>query len=83
MPFCSRCLGCSVGHILAFLLFVFDAMPSLIFATMLVIPLGIDWSVQKFIGILSNNYRRLVTGILAGLGVGIIIWRIILLIFSF
>jgi len=83
MPFCSRCLGCTIGHILAFVLFLFDYLPSFLISLILILPLGIDWSVQRFLGILSNNYRRLITGVLGGLGVGIIIWRLVLLIIKF
>jgi uncharacterized membrane protein len=83
MPFCSRCFGCGIGHIFSLFLFLFGSLPSFLIAVLLIMPLAIDWSVQKFIGILSNNYRRLITGILGGFGVGIIIWRIVLLILSF
>jgi len=83
MPFCSRCLGCAVGHILAFVLFLFGYLPSFLIAVILIIPLGIDWSIQKFFAILSNNYRRLITGILGGLGVGVIIWKSIELVVAY
>lgn len=77
MPFCARCLGCSIGHILSFILFISGYLPSILMAILFVIPLGIDWSVQKFFGKMSTNNRRLVTGILGGLGVGVIIWRLV------
>jgi uncharacterized membrane protein len=77
MPFCSRCLGCSIGHIISFLLFIFNILPSFFFAVILIIPLGIDWSIQRFFLIMSNNNRRLITGVLGGLGVGIIIWKLV------
>lgn len=84
MPFCSRCLGCSIGHIFAFLLFLSDKLPSFLFAIVLIIPLAVDWSIQKFLGVISNNFRRLITGILGGFGIGIVMWKIIeLLITSF
>jgi uncharacterized membrane protein len=75
MLFCSRCFGCSIGHILSFILFLFGYLPSYLIAFILIIPLGIDWSIQRFFDILSNNYRRFVTGILGGLGIGVIIWK--------
>lgn len=78
MPFCSRCLGCGIGHIIAFFLFLLGRLPNLIFAALFILPLALDWSIQEFIGIMSNNYRRLVTGILGGLGVGIFIWKFVL-----
>lgn len=77
MLFCSRCFGCSIGHIISFIMFLFGYLPSFLIAIILIIPLSIDWSIQKFLNIISNNYRRLVTGILGGLGVGIIIWKFI------
>ena len=83
MPFCSRCLGCSIGHILSFVLFLFGYLPSFLVAVILIIPLGIDWSIQRFLGIVSNNYRRLITGILGGLGVGVIIWKSIELVVAY
>jgi uncharacterized membrane protein len=76
MPFCSRCLGCGIGHILSFLFFITGSLPSFLFALMLIIPLAIDWSIQEFLGVVSNNYRRLATGIMGGFGVGIVIWKL-------
>jgi uncharacterized membrane protein len=75
MPFCSRCLGCGVGHTFSFILFISGALPGLFFAFAMLIPFAIDWSIQEFLGIMSNNYRRLITGIIAGLGVGVFIWK--------
>jgi len=83
MPFCSRCLGCSIGHIAAFVFFIIGRMPTIPIAVMLIIPLAIDWSAQEFLGVISNNYRRLFTGILGGFGVGIIIWKSLLFVYLF
>jgi len=77
MPFCSRCFGCSIGHIIAFILFITGYLPSILIAIILIMPMGIDWSIQKFFGIMSNNYRRLITGILGGFGIGVIIWILV------
>jgi uncharacterized membrane protein len=51
-------------------------------AILFLIPLAVDWSVQEFFGIMSNNNRRLATGMLGGLGVGIIIWKTLALLFT-
>ena len=74
MSFCARCLGASIGHIGAFLLFVIGNMPGITISVMLIAIMGIDWSLQKWAGILSTNPRRLITGIAGGLGVGVLIW---------
>jgi uncharacterized membrane protein len=83
MPFCSRCLGCSMGHIISFVLFIMGILPSFFIAIILIVPLGIDWSIQKFFKIMSNNYRRLITGFLGGLGIGILIWIFIRFIYLY
>lgn len=75
MPFCSRCLGCSIGHVVSFLFFIIGSLPSFLLALVLIIPLAIDWLIQEFLGIVSNNYRRLITGFMGGFGVGVFIWR--------
>lgn len=74
MPFCARCLGASIGHVGAFVLFLTGSLPSMPVSIIFVGAMGVDWSLQKWAGIMSNNNRRLVTGVLGGLGLGAIIW---------
>lgn len=74
MPFCARCLGASIGHIGALLLFVTGHLPGLLVAATGIAIMGIDWSLQNWAGIMSTNPRRLVTGVMGGLGVGVFIW---------
>jgi uncharacterized membrane protein len=74
MPFCARCLGASIGHIGAFLLFLTGNLPTLSISLIFIATMGFDWSLQKMFGIMSNNNRRLVTGVLGGMGVGAVIW---------
>lgn len=81
MSFCSRCLGASIGHVLSFLYFVYGNMPSLTVATVAIAIMGTDWSLQRWFGIISNNKRRLFTGILGGFGVGIYVWTAVKYIF--
>ena len=83
MPFCARCLGCSIGHILSFILFIVGGLPTFFIAFILIVPLAIDWSIQEFFGIMSNNCRRLFTGILGGFGIGVIIWKSIMVLIDF
>lgn len=74
MPFCARCIGASLGHIGAFVLFVSGLLPGIFVAITLILIMGVDWSLQKWFGIISTNPRRLVTGISGGLGVGVFVW---------
>jgi uncharacterized membrane protein len=75
MPFCSRCLGCSIGHVVSFFVFSFGTLPSLWIATVMMMIMLIDWSLQYFLQIMSNNKRRLFTGLLGGFGMGVFIWK--------
>lgn len=77
MPFCARCLGCSVGHILAFILFLTKKLPTIKTSLALTVIMGIDWFIQNKLKLFSNNYLRLITGIFGGLGVGAILWKLV------
>jgi uncharacterized membrane protein len=74
MSFCARCLGASVGHVFVFLLFFTGNLPGVATCLLCIGIMGVDWSVQKYFGILSTNPRRLITGFAGGLGVGGLIW---------
>lgn len=67
-PLCARCTGLYAGY-LSFPLFNFElvALNSL-YALLMTLPLVIDGLLQAFLAIPSNNLRRVVTGILAGIG---------------
>lgn len=74
MPMCARCLGASTGHILAFILFLFGHLPSFYVSLFFMAIILFDWALQFFHILASTNYRRLLTGILGGIGVGSCIW---------
>lgn len=74
MPFCARCLGAVIGHVLSFLLLVLGALPSLWIAAMMAGLMLLDWGLQEGFGVMSTNPRRLATGVLGGAGVGIFYW---------
>ena len=74
MKTCARCVGAIFGHVVSFILFLVGHLLSLYIASILIIIMLIDWSLQKFINIPSTNPRRLITGFVGGLGVGIFIW---------
>jgi uncharacterized membrane protein len=74
MVVCARCFGSTIGHTVAFVLMFFSFLPSWIVSVTLISVMLIDWSLQEFFGVPSNNIRRLVTGLLGGFGVGSLIW---------
>lgn len=77
MGICARCVGCNIGHFFSFLLFVFGILPTFWIGILLTIVMLFDWGLQTYMKIMSNKYRRLVTGFLGGLGIGICIWSVI------
>ncbi|MFM7681493.1 MAG: DUF2085 domain-containing protein [Bacteroidota bacterium] len=103
-PICARCSGVAFGHFLGILFAIiigifFGIINSyqstnvfiflLVLCIALSIPMGIDWTLQ-YLGIKeSNNKRRLISGILSGLGFGFIylfvlyfLFKAILLLFN-
>lgn len=77
MPMCARCLGASIGHISAFILFLFGLLPNFYISLLFMAIILFDWSLQFFHILPSTNYRRLLTGILGGIGVGSCIWSLL------
>lgn len=75
MRICARCFGSTIGHIISFLFFILGGSLSYTFSSLIMMPLIIDWSLQQFLKIESNNTRRFTTGIVGGFGVGMIIWK--------
>ncbi len=77
MPFCARCLGASIGHILVSIYCFLVDIPSFI-----IFPIGCgillaDWISQNHLQLYFSNYARLITGIIGGWAVGILIWKIV------
>lgn len=66
-PVCSRCTGVAIGQFLAIIIGVFVSIPISI-STIFLSIMGIDWGLQEIKIKESNNFRRLFTGILGGLG---------------
>jgi len=66
-PVCARCTGVSVGQAAALIMGFFVRIPTSIAAVMLMV-MGIDWSIQEMGIKESTNHRRFVTGVLGGFG---------------
>jgi uncharacterized membrane protein len=78
MPVCSRCFGAGLGQAFALLLLLADALPSYFIGCMCMPPMVIDWLLQEYLAIESNNLRRLVTGLVGGLGVGCVTFKLVM-----
>ena len=74
MPFCARCFGCSIGHILSFILFLTGNLPALLIASVGMVIMFVDWLIQSHFQIISNNHSRFITGIVGGAGIGVLMW---------
>jgi uncharacterized membrane protein len=45
---------------------------------LLSLPIAVDWSIQRFLRIESNNVRRFITGLLGGFGIGFIQLKVLI-----
>ena len=66
-PLCARCTGILIGELLALPLWIVYH-PSIAVALVLILPMAYDGLIQYRLLVMSNNRRRLVTGLLAGYG---------------
>jgi uncharacterized membrane protein len=65
---CWRCTGLVAGALVGCLLLTFVQTLGLL-GMLLLVPVGVDGVLQYKYGVLSNNYRRFITGFLGGLSV--------------
>lgn len=76
-PVCARCTGFYIALVLYFIYtyyFYVDYNQLLLtIAVLLLVPAGIDGTTQLFELRESNNILRLITGLMGGLGLGIIV----------
>ena len=80
-PICARCTGVVLGQFIA-LITIWFLPVQFYLALLLLLPLLIDWSLQYFFKIKSNNCRRFITGVLCGFGCTYIYKEILCLILS-
>lgn len=71
MPVCSRCLGIILSFPLGVIVGCSSAFSSRVYVFSFCIPLLLDAGLQQTGSHKSNNYFRLITGLLAGFGAGI------------
>ncbi len=83
MPFCARCLGAAIGQVITIILWIIIGLPSLMICILLCLPMLIDWSLQEFCQISSTNIRRLITGIVGGIGFSSLMFGIVVYIISY
>ncbi|MGH4124927.1 MAG: DUF2085 domain-containing protein [Clostridium sp.] len=67
-PICARCTGILLGYIIGITYIIFFDGFKTAWGLLLIIPLVIDGGVQYLGWFKSTNTRRLITGILAGIG---------------
>lgn len=66
-PICARCTGILVGYLIGIIYLLVTSKYNLILELSLMVPLAID-GIGQYLGYwISNNKRRFLTGILAGL----------------
>ncbi len=83
MPFCARCLGTSIGHLVCTVgYFVFDLLPFYLSFLGLAIMFA-DWYSQNKWKLYHSNLMRLTTGIIGGFAMGTIIWTFVDILFKF
>lgn len=71
-PVCARCTGIlvgGVGTVLTFLIAAPLTPPSILIATLLLMPLIVDGTTQLFTRYESTNLRRFITGVAFSIGI--------------
>jgi uncharacterized membrane protein len=66
LPLCARCMGLITGAIAGYLLSIH--LPFKPWLMSLTVPLPMDVYAQRYLGITSTRPRRLITGLLFGVG---------------
>lgn len=66
-PVCARCTGVYLGALLSIALF-FVLKPNILFCTFFCMVMFLDWWMQHRMILFSTNWRRMITGSLAGYG---------------
>lgn len=85
-PVCSRCTGIYIGAFSYFIYVYFNfveyTIPLIFIASLMIIPTFYDGLTQLFNFRISNNNLRFLTGLFAGIGLGILVKAIKMLIIT-
>ncbi|MDD4689946.1 MAG: DUF2085 domain-containing protein [Eubacteriales bacterium] len=79
---CARCTGVIIGEIFAVLLLLIGIRINIYSCVLLLLIMGADWLIQYLDILKSTNIRRLITGLLAGVGLTYIYFYTAMLIFN-
>ncbi|MCR5212854.1 MAG: DUF2085 domain-containing protein [Eubacterium sp.] len=82
-PVCARCTGLFVGQMSAIGFIIAGIRIPIIGNILLMAVMGIDWLIQKLKIKMSSNIRRLITGIMCGIGVTYLYFYVIRGIYRF
>ncbi len=82
LPVCSRCTGILTGQIIGLILYMFKIQIPIYVDICFLLIMFLDWYIQYKNIKESSNFRRFVTGNLAGIAQMSIVIKIIYMIFS-
>lgn len=68
-PLCARCTGILIGYFLGIFIAILTHCRNHLLVLMCIIPMIIDGGIQLLFKKESNNWRRLITGLLGGIGI--------------
>lgn len=75
-PLCCRCSSIIFSIVIFYFIFInlkLDYIIAAILSIIFIIPTTVDYMLQFFWKKESNNFRRIITGILAGIGIDLIV----------
>ncbi len=77
-PVCARCTGVVIGEIVCMITILLGIKLNIFLYVTLLLLMGLDWFIQYVNLLESNNIRRLITGLLGGIGLTGIYFYIIM-----
>lgn len=68
LPICARCCGILLGYIISFILIILNIHFNPLFSLIIILPMGLDGIIQFLTSYESNNIKRIITGLISGIG---------------